>query len=85
MFKPKTLQQRILLFLLLPVAVLLFTMGTLGFVYVRGLLISQWGEAATLKLQRAAHQVDMQLSRPKELIRAFHKTGDSDYFPQQHR
>lgn len=73
-----------LIYLLLPVTILIFAMGTLGGVYVRRLLISQWGEAATLKLQLAVHQVDMQLSRPKELIRAFHKTGDSDYFPQLH-
>jgi phosphoserine phosphatase RsbU/P len=53
------------LFLLLPVAVLLIAMGWFRFTYTRDNLLKEWQEAAVLKLQRAAHQVDMRLSQPK--------------------
>jgi adenylate cyclase len=74
-FKVKSLQQRLLLFLLLPVACLLFLVGFLGFIYARGVMLNQWKEGAILKLQRAAHYMDMRLGRPIEWIEMFHKTG----------
>lgn len=82
MLRPKSLQQRLSIFMLLPVAVLLILMGFAGFIYAREILLNQWQEAAVLKLQRAAHQVDMRLSRIKELVRIFHnpaveKSSDS--------
>ena len=72
MIQPKSLQQRHLIFLILPVALLMFFIGFAGFIYARNLILSQWQEAAILKLQRAAHQVDMRLVRVKELIGIFH-------------
>ena len=63
MITPKTLQQRLSLYLLLPVALLLIVMGFAGYIYARNILLSQWREASVLKLQRAAHQVDMRLMR----------------------
>jgi sigma-B regulation protein RsbU (phosphoserine phosphatase) len=77
MIKPKTLQQRLSLYLLLPVALLLIVMGFAGFIYARNILLSQWREASVLKLQRAAHQVDMRLMRVKDWIRIFHQTSDN--------
>ena len=74
MIQPKSLQQRHSIFLILPVALLMFLIGFAGFFYARNLILSQWQEAAVLKLQRAAHQVDMQLARVKELIGIFHQT-----------
>ena len=59
MLKIRSLQQRLVLFLLLPVAALLLGMGIVGFIYARNSLLRQWSEAAVLKLQRAAHDVDM--------------------------
>jgi hypothetical protein len=75
MINLKSLQQRFALFMLLPVAVLLLSMGFFGFVYARNRLLTQWGEATNLKLQRAAHHVDMRLSRPKELLKLFHESA----------
>ncbi|MBW2539212.1 MAG: SpoIIE family protein phosphatase, partial [Deltaproteobacteria bacterium] len=75
MFKIKSLQQRLALYMLLPVTLLLLGMGFVGFLYAKKSLLDQWGEAAILKLQRAAHRVDMQLSAPKELLKVFNKTG----------
>jgi hypothetical protein len=73
--KVKSLQQRLLLFLLLPVACLLSLVGLLGFIYARQVMLNQWKEGAVLKLQRAAHNIDMRLGRPIEWIEMFHKTG----------
>ncbi len=76
MFRPTSLQKRFSIFMIFPVILLLVVMGVAGFVYARSLLLSQWREAAALKLQRAAHQVDMRLSRTKEWIHAFNDTTD---------
>ena len=72
----KSLRQRLVLFLLLPVASLLFIMGFVGFIFARATMLDEWREAAILKLQRAAHHMDMRLSRPIEWMEMFHKTGD---------
>jgi adenylate cyclase len=72
----RSLQQRLVLFLLIPTALLLFGMGFLGFIYARGIMLSQWREAAILKLQRAAHHVDMRLSKPIMWIKMLQKPGD---------
>ena len=77
MFRPKSLQQRFSLFMVFPVILLLIIMGVAGFFYARSLLLSQWREAAILKLQRAAHQVDMRLSRTKDWIRVFHEASNN--------
>jgi len=76
MIQPKSLQQRLSLYLILPVALLLIVMGFAGFIYARNILLSQWREASVLKLQRAAHQVDMRLARVKDWIRIFNQTAD---------
>jgi sigma-B regulation protein RsbU (phosphoserine phosphatase) len=75
MFKTKTLQQRFVVYMLLPVAALLAMMGAIGFFYARSELIRQWEEAATLKLQRVAHHVDMRLARPKEWVKLYLSFG----------
>ena len=72
----KSLNQRFALFLLLPVALILFLTGFVGFIFARGVLLSEWKEASVLKLQRAAHYVDMRLSRPIELINMFNNAGE---------
>jgi sigma-B regulation protein RsbU (phosphoserine phosphatase) len=79
MTRPKSLQQRLSLFLFLPVALLLIGMGVASFVYARNSLLAQWKEASILKLQRAAHNVDMRLSHIKEWIRVFNETAGEEY------
>ncbi len=74
MLQPKSLQQRLTIYLILPVAFLLILMGIAGFIYARNLLLSQWREASILKLQRAAHQVDMRLASVKDWIQVFNQT-----------
>jgi len=78
-FNPTSLQQRFTLFLIIPVTLLLILMGIAGFFYARDLLLDQWHEAALLKLQRAAHQMDMHLAGIKESIRLFHETSGAQH------
>src|SRR5512137_611332 len=72
----KSLNQRLALFLLLPVALLLFLTGFVGFIFARKVLLDEWREVSILELQRAAHHIDMRLSRPIGILQMFHKTGD---------
>jgi len=71
MLRPRTLQQRFVLFLLLPVAVLLSGIGLAGFFYAEGALLEEFREATILKLQRMAHEVDMRLGKPKRWLEMF--------------
>jgi sigma-B regulation protein RsbU (phosphoserine phosphatase) len=84
MIQPKTLQQRLTLYLILPVALLLIVMGFAGFIYARNILLSQWRETSVLKLQRATHQVDMRLARVKDWIRIFNQKPDGQDIPALH-
>lgn len=72
----KSLNQRLALFLMLPVALLLFLTGFIGFVFARKVLLNEWREASLLRLQRAAHHIDMSLNRPIGMIDMFIKTGE---------
>jgi sigma-B regulation protein RsbU (phosphoserine phosphatase) len=84
MLRPKSIQQRLTIFMLLPVFLLLIGMGATGYSYARDSLFSQWREAAILKLQRAAHTVDMKLSRITEWIRMFHQARQSSKHHLKH-
>ena len=77
MIRPKSLQQRLSLFMILPVALLLVGMGIASFIYARDALLSQWQEAAVLKLERGAHKVDMHLSRIRNWIHSLDKAAES--------
>lgn len=75
MVRPKSLQQRFTIFILLPVAFLLLSMGLIGYLYARNSLLEQWSEASMLKLERAAHQIDMRLNRPKVWLKMYYNTS----------
>ena len=71
----KTLQQRLIIFLILPVAVFLTAIGVGGYFYIRGSLYQEWRESAILRLERAAHYMDMRLNEPRQWIEALANTG----------
>jgi adenylate cyclase len=75
MFTIKTLQQRLIIFLILPVAFFLTAIGAAGYFYIRGSLYQEWQEAAILRLERAAHYMDMRLSEPLQWIQSLANTG----------
>lgn len=64
-------------FLILPTALLLFAMGFAGFLYARNLLVDQWRQTAVLRLERAAHYMDMRLARVAEWIDLFNEAAKS--------
>lgn len=82
---PGSLQQRFTFFLILPVALLLVGMGVAVFFYARDLLLDEWREASVLKLQRAAHEMDMHLARIKDGIRLVHEASGESYPEGYHR
>lgn len=67
-FQPKSLQQRILLYAILPTFVLLITLSLIGFLFVRNLLISQWGEHTVSRLERSAGLIEAKLLDPKKYL-----------------
>ncbi|WP_197282054.1 adenylate/guanylate cyclase domain-containing protein [Dethiosulfatarculus sandiegensis] len=69
------MRQRLIIFLLLPVAALLTGLGILGFVQTRESLLEGWRENALFSLERAAHTIDMRLSRPVEAITLMSSMG----------
>ena len=71
----KSLQQRLILFLVLPVVIFLSAMGTVGYVYIRDSLYREWQQAATLRLERAAHSMEMRLGAPLRWMQEFARTG----------
>jgi HAMP domain-containing protein len=70
-----SLKKQIAVFLILPVTLLLVFGGFAGFFYARNMLLEQWRQGAILRLERAAHHIDMCLGRPVEWIEMFHQTA----------
>lgn len=68
MLRFRSLQQRLIFLLLLPVTLLLFGLGIAGFFYTRASMLNQWQESALLSLERAAHSVDMRLEQPVDSV-----------------
>ena len=67
-FQPKSLQQRTLLYTILPTFVLLISLSLIEFLFVRNVLINQWGETIVSRLARAADQIENKLLEPKKLL-----------------
>ncbi len=72
----RTLQARLLLLLLIPVVVILLLGGVASFWYARGIMLDQWNESAVVKLQRAAHYIEMRLLKPVDLLNALFQASD---------
>jgi adenylate cyclase len=73
-FQIKSLRQRLIIFLILPVSVFLLGMGAAGYLIIRDSLFKQWQESAILRLERAAHGMDMRLGEPRRWMQDFAKT-----------
>ncbi|MBT8330573.1 MAG: SpoIIE family protein phosphatase [Desulfofustis sp.] len=66
--QPKSLQQRTLLYTILPTFILLIALSLIEFLYVRNVLINQWGETIVSRLARSADQIEYKLEEPKKLL-----------------
>ncbi|MEW6530933.1 MAG: adenylate/guanylate cyclase domain-containing protein [Thermodesulfobacteriota bacterium] len=71
-----SLERRFLLLLLLPVAIVLTAVGVAGFLYIRDFLFDQWSLSTTLKLEKAALEIDRQLKEKVELIDLIGKAAE---------
>ncbi len=74
----KSIQHRLVVLLLLPVAILLLASGIGGFILSRDALLEQWESSAILKVERAAQSVELRLNRIIEWMEMFHETGRLD-------
>ncbi len=72
----KNLRLKLAIFLLLPTALILAGVGFAGFIFARDAILEEWRQVSILKLQRAAHQIDMRLTAPIVLIEMFFSTGN---------
>ncbi len=75
-FRFRTLQARLLLLLLIPVVVILLLGGVASFWYARDIMLNQWQESAVVKLQRAAHYIEMRLLKPVDLLNVLFQVSD---------
>ena len=72
-----SLQKRLLVLLVVPVALFLAGAGVSGYYYMWNALVKEWQKIAMLKMERAAHQMDMRLEQPRRWMEDFAK-ADSD-------
>lgn len=68
MLQLTSLRQRLYLWLLLPVALLLTGLSVAGFYYARNEMARQWKTSALFSLERVAHEIDMRLEHPAEAV-----------------
>ncbi len=77
----RTLQGRLIVLLLFPVFLIIFFGGILSFLYTRDAILEQWNESAVLKLQRAAHYIEMRLLKPVELMEMLFQLSEKKETP----
>ena len=75
MFAFKTLQRRLIVLLVVPVTLFLLILGVFGYRFIQGILFKEWQEIAILRLERAAHQMDMRLHGQMEWMEIFARAG----------
>lgn len=68
---PRSLQQRNLLYMILPTLVVLLVTGIGSLIIVRNALLAQWEQTAIAKMQAGVHEIDMRLARPKRMLMLF--------------
>ncbi len=77
-FKIKSLSQRLVIFLVLPVILFMTGMSVAGYIFIKNSLYDEWQEAAIVNLEQTANRLDMRLSEVMQLLEAFDKAGSAD-------
>jgi adenylate cyclase len=75
MIKMRSLQKKLIVFVVLPVAIILSSIGIAGYFYIRNGLYNRWQEIAILQMARAAQRLETRLNNSVNLIRAFAQAG----------
>lgn len=68
MLRLTSLRQRLYIWLLLPVALLLIGLSVAGFYFARNEMAHQWRTSALFRMERVAHEIDMRLEHPAEAV-----------------
>ncbi len=71
-----SLEKRFLVFLLIPLTLIVGFLAFGNFFVARSYLLAQWAESTQLKLEKAAHQITMELDEKMELITLIGKAQD---------
>ena len=71
----KSLERRLIALLVVPVTLFLLIIGVFGYRFIQGLLFKEWQETAILRLERAAHQLDMRLHGLMQWMEMFAQAG----------
>jgi adenylate cyclase len=71
----KSLQQKLIVFVILPIVVILSSIGVAGFFYIREGLSSRWQEIAVLQMARASQRLEARLNNSVNLIESFGRAG----------
>jgi adenylate cyclase len=77
MFAFKSLQRRLIVLLIVPLTLFLVGFGVLGYHFIQGLLFKEWREVAILRLERAAHQMDMKIQKEQDWMVALARAGQA--------
>ncbi len=78
MINSMRLKQKVVLLVILPLSLIMLLAGTLGMRLISTVLLNQWEETAISKMQRSAHNVDMRLMGPKELLQFFQQNSQKN-------
>lgn len=78
LLKFKSLQRKLFVLLVAPVALLLAGAGLYGYFFMRDALLKEWREVAVLRMERAAHQMEMRLQSPTQWMEAFANADSTD-------
>jgi hypothetical protein len=70
-----SLRQRLYLWLLLPVALLLIGLSVAGFYFARNEMARQWKASALFRMERVAHEIDMRLEHPAQAVEVVNKVA----------
>ncbi len=79
MFAFKSLQQRLIVLLIVPLILFLLGFGFFGYRFIQGLLFKEWEDIAILRLERAAHQLDMRLHGQMQWMERFAQAGQDPH------
>ncbi len=77
MFNFKTLERRLIVLLVVPVTLFLLDLGVAGYRFTSDLLFKEWQDTAVLRLERAAHQMDMRLDAQIQWMEEFARAGEA--------
>ncbi len=75
--KFKSLRLKLFVLLLVPVGLLLGGAGLFGYFFMRDSLLKEWQEIAILRMERAAHQIDMRLHLSMQWMEALAKAENA--------